>query len=231
MRNFWCALWIVSAASVAIPTVQAEVIDSFESGAFSLADNNPNDNSAAGIVQPGLVGVIGTERWSSAFIWNGTGPSADLTLDLSGPGDHGATFNLPGGGTGTAGFYYPGTSGAGLGVDLTAGGADAFQLLFSADPGNGSVAISVGSDLGILNFAFPLTGDGTYQIPFSEFNPQQGEFSQVNDLYFEVVIMGGAQPISATISDIRTVPEPGAGVLFVFAASALKWNSRRKLRP
>jgi hypothetical protein len=213
---------LASALLVSSLQAPAAIIDSFEYGAFSLQDNNPNDNGAIGAVQTGLSDVIGGERWPSVLIWQHSGPSASLTLDLSGPGDHGATLRLPGGGTGTAAFLYPGPSGNGIGADLTADGASAFQFLFSADPGNGSLTVSLAAPSGNLLCAVPLTGSGMYMLPFSAFAAQPSDFVNISSIYWEVVFTADGPGTIATLSDVRTVPEPmvlwtlSLGTLFVF---------------
>jgi hypothetical protein len=221
MKRFAVAVLSVATMMLAWHALPAgaAIIDNFEHGEFSLTSTSPNNNIAAATIQSGLAGVIGGARWPGTLIWDQghTSGSAVFSLDLSGTGDHGATLSIPVGRTATAGCYYPGPLGQGLGLDLTADGASAFQFTFAQDPGNGSL------DFDVLTSSdhwasISLTGAGTYQIPFSAFNLSAGDLANVSALYFDMIYTAGDQPVTAVLSDVSTVgavvPEPATIVIW-----------------
>jgi hypothetical protein len=206
---------------------RAVIIDDFEDGPFSLTSTSPNYNGGIGTGESGLVGVIGGQRGPAVLLWDQgyTSGSAVFALDLSGAGDHGASLSVPAGRTATAGCYYPGPSEQGLGLDLLADGASAFQFTFANDPGNGSLDFSVFTTNDHWA-SIPLTGAGTYQIPFSAFGLSSADLAQVKTLYFDLIYSAGSQPIVATLSDVRTVPEPSTLILMAMGICGLVASAR-----
>jgi hypothetical protein len=231
MKKFAMTAVVLSLLAAISPLARATLIDSFEEGAFSLTSFSPNNNVGLGADQTGLAGVLGGERGPSVLLWDQgyTSGSATLALDLSGPGDHGATLSVPAGRTATGGFGYFGTPGTGLGVDLTEDGISSFLFTFSHDPGTGTLGIDVEGPAGRISHSISLTGAATYEVPFSAFNPQNNDFANVHTLGYYMICTAGSQPVTATLSDVRTVPEPSVFVLLaagVCGLTAFAWRRR-----
>jgi hypothetical protein len=207
---------------LAVSPASAAIIDDFEDGAFSLTSTSPNGNCGAGNSQSDLAGVIGGARGASVLLWDQghTSGSAIFSLDLSSPGDHAVVLSIPAGRTATAGCLYPASSQQEHEINLIADGANAVQFTFSQDPGNGSLDFSVFTDSDHWA-SIALTGAAVYQIPYSAFGLSNDELVHVTQLYVDVICTAGNQPITAALSDVRTVPEPSTLALFGVGMAAL----------
>ncbi|MCA9231169.1 MAG: hypothetical protein KDA57_10980 [Planctomycetales bacterium] len=190
----------------------ALVIDNFGDGDLSLTAFSLSGETA---IQGGLdtSSVVGGVRRAHA----GTLSGGNATLDIDSTGElfefHAVSsfgyFNLAYG------------TEAPLHVDLSADGADAFELDFThVTPGlfRGTYSMNLGSSSGsaVRYFAqelFALNGPGIVRIPFSDF--PNVDFTEVLEISVNAVRVEPGYEIS--LGSIRTVPEPASACIVALA--------------
>ncbi len=207
--------------TLAVPAWGGLVIDDFETGAFGPLVDTTTGGSPAQATQSGLplTSVLLGVRQSSAGLFSGGGP-VSAELDLSGPGDHGITFSIAAGSQGSADFFYLSLGG----FDLTSGGQDSFLFTMSDDPGLGLVNIGFHQGFSFLNQNIVLNGSGEYLVPYADFAFLPTE---ITTLTIGINSAGSSGGYSATLSDFRTVPEPGTLAL-LFAGAGCLFRRRRR---
>jgi hypothetical protein len=207
------------------------VIDSFESGAFS----HVSSGSTGSITQVGLPDVLGGKRNTTALKYQPA--TLVATLNLTEDDDGIRTVNQPSALPVGLAFnsvevaYGSGLSGFGLGANFSAGGNDRFAVTFSEAPSNGKVHLDVISTGGIADILFPVTGPGTYYIPFSSLHPvgvSSYDFSRVDLTSLQFRFANDGLPAAVTLSDYRVVPEPASLTAAAVLAGAMASRGRRR---
>lgn len=205
----------------------ALVIDNFEDGAFGP------DSITTGVLQVNQTGIdpsntIGGVRGVDIFLNSGTQATAELAVN---GGDDAIVFTLQPDATSSSNALFDleyGTRigippGAALDADLTADGANRFEILVSAFSG-GTGSISFALPGATQAFNLQLTGPGTYVFPFADFagTPDLTDVDFLNVRFSLNAFEGNTQVV---IQDFRTVPESRSVLLLALAASL--WAASR----
>ncbi len=218
---------VVCCASCATAAAETIVIDDFEYGALSVTDTTANDYPIVTVTTTSGLHpshTVGEQRTVGIHLIDGPGPaSVELSPDVPNLLDDVLEFTVPVNSRAGLNIGYDG--GASLDLDLS--GCDRFQIVLSAAPPEGSIAILLNDADGFRGLnTLLVSGPGTYDIPFANFSSATiVDFSNLANI--STSFLYG----SFGVAEIRAVPEPSAmQMLGTLSAALMGLVAYRKLR-
>jgi hypothetical protein len=229
MKHTTLLSWVLAIAGMLLSRegVATIVIDDFTNGAVNL--DASQGMPPLSDTDSSLVGTIGGQRRTTITRDAASQFGMSVHADLN-PPTGAMAFTADSGAYGTYELYYDGGTGNIGNIDLTAGGAFAFEITFLIADQAGQVRINVSDGATTASSATSIASSGSQILvmPFTAFTNQSALLSadRIN------VIISGSSAVSGdySIDLIQIVPEPSSLILALIALLSISRKLSRESR-